>query len=151
MEQRSVARAVEVAEGLADIVDRESSPELINACSHDKDRHEHLVGDVGELEGHGRGSGGAGPAGAGAAARAAQGVKVEVFGQERAHVVGDRRRFFRCFRAGRALAFRLPALLGGRQEPLAHYLWRVGAGGEGEGGEFFLFSSDALFERRQKK
>ena len=76
MEQRSVARAVEVAEGLADKGNRESSPASRVFRSHLQDRHEHLIGDVGELEGQqGRGSG------AGAAAARAE---VEFFGKRAA-------------------------------------------------------------------
>jgi hypothetical protein len=82
VERRSVARAVEVAEGLANERDSQTSPVIVIFRSHDQDRHEHLVGDVGELERHGRGGAGAGAA----AARAARGVEVEFFGQEVAQI-----------------------------------------------------------------
>jgi hypothetical protein len=59
VEWRSVARAAEVAEGLADRRDGVSSPDHVTTHSHDQDRHEHLVGDVRELEGQGRGRGAA--------------------------------------------------------------------------------------------
>ena len=61
VERRSVARAVEVAEGLADRRENVANPDGI---LRKQNRDEHLVGDVGELEGQGRGSG-AGAAGAG--------------------------------------------------------------------------------------
>ena len=107
MERRSVTQAVEVAEGLANKRNSQTSPARVLTRSHDQDRHELLVGDVGELEGHqGRGRAGAGAA----AARAV----VEFFGKVGADIgarVGERHHFFRCFRAGRALAFRLSVLL----------------------------------------
>jgi len=85
VERRRVARAVEVAEGLANKRDSQTSPDKVTFRIHDQDRHEHLVGDIDELQWHRRASG----AGAGAAARAARGVvevEVEFFGQEVAQI-----------------------------------------------------------------
>jgi hypothetical protein len=44
VERRRVARAVEVAEGLANKRDSQTSPDKVTFRIHDQDRHEHLVG-----------------------------------------------------------------------------------------------------------